>query len=107
MRWKADGAFAGVVVLEFVLVGLRGGRTHEVKGAVVLGRAEADQHPVLTESANPVADALLRLRRGSSDGPAQLLKRGALVIAQCCEVLVDGPGFGGHDLCWLEHQSLV
>src|SRR5215831_21171595 len=50
VRLKADGPLAGVVVLEFVLVSLHRGRTHEVEGAVVRCRAEGHKHSVLTES---------------------------------------------------------
>src|SRR6266545_6230807 len=87
VRLKADGALAGVVVLELVLVRFHRGRTHGVKGAVFRGCAKGHKHSVKTESGELVADALFGLRRCSPDGLSQFLKRGSLVIAQGCEVL--------------------
>src|SRR5438093_10763604 len=68
VRLKADGALAGVIVLELVLVGFHRRRTHEVEGTVVRGRAEGYKHSVLTESGELVADALFSLRRCGPDG---------------------------------------
>src|SRR5258706_3643541 len=87
----ADGPLAGVVLLELFLVGFHRRTAHEVEGAVARGRAEAHEHSVLTEGGELVADALLSLRRRSLDGLPQSLERGSLVVAQGCEVLVDGP----------------
>src|SRR6266545_8305859 len=78
VRLKADGALAGVIVLELVLVGFHSGRTHEVEGAVVRGRAEGDEHSVLTESGELIADALFSLRRCSPDSLSKFFERGSL-----------------------------
>ena len=43
--------------------------------------------------------ALFSLRLRGLDGLAKFLKRGSLVIAQGCEVLVDGLWFSCHGLC--------
>src|SRR5206468_11779727 len=96
VRLEANGALAGVVVLELVLVGFHRGRAHEVEGAVPRRRAEAHQHSILTVSGDLVADALFSLRRGRPDGSSQSLERGSLVVAQGGEVLVDGLGPTGH-----------
>jgi predicted dienelactone hydrolase len=77
---------------------------------VVRGRAEGHKHAVLTESGEPVADALFGLGRRGPDGLAQLLQRGALVSAQGCEVLVDGLGFNCHGLWYdsfIMHRHLA
>src|SRR5262249_41106133 len=90
VRLKADGALAGVELLELVLMSFDRGGTHEVEGAVLRGRAETHKHPVLTESGDLVADALFSLRRRRPDGLSEFLERGSLVIGQCSEVVVDG-----------------
>src|SRR5262249_42734186 len=108
VRLEADGALAGVIVFELVLVGRHGGRTHEVEGAVVRGRAEGHQHAVLAERGKLVADALFRLGRLGSDGLSKLLERGSLVVRQGREVLVDGLGLGGHGACsWTRKQEFI
>src|SRR5262245_30961296 len=107
VRLKADGPLAGVVVFKLVLVSFNRSRTHEVEGAVVRGRAESDKHSVLTESGELVADTLFSLRRRSPDGLSKFLERGPIVIAQGCEVLINGFGFSCHGLRSPEDQQLV
>jgi hypothetical protein len=64
---------------------------------MVLGRAKGhERSAVKTETGQPVADALFRLRRYSPDGHSQFLERDSLVSAQGCKVLVDSLGFGCH-----------
>src|SRR5262245_2078356 len=93
---KADGALAGVIVLELVLVGFHCGRTHQVERAVVRCRTEGYEHSLLTESSEPVADALFSVRRGGPDSFSKFLECGSLVIAQSCEIFIDGLGFTCH-----------
>ena len=57
-------------------------------------RAEGrQQRAVKAKGRETVVDALFRLRRGGLDGLSKFLERGSFVIAQGCEVLVDGPRF--------------
>lgn len=87
---EADGAFAGVVVFEFVLVSIDDRAAHEVEGAVVRGSAEADERAVLPERGQPIADAFFGLRGSSVDGLAKLFEGGTFVLGDGSEVLVDG-----------------
>src|SRR6266404_6833633 len=79
LRLKADGALAGVVVLEFVLVGF-----HRVNAGIecaeFLSRAKGDQQSAAQREAwNSVADALFSLGRGGLDDLAKLLQRSSLL----------------------------
>ena len=66
---EADCALAGVVGLEFLLVGFHGGRTHRIEGTVMLRRPEGDERtPVEAKGWETVAEALLRLRHEGADG---------------------------------------
>src|SRR5712692_8297916 len=79
-RLKTNGALAGVVTLEFVLVRFHRGAAHRVEGAVICGRTKRDKRfPVETEGGKLVADALFRSWGRSPDGLPQLLERHSLV----------------------------
>ena len=92
---EADGAFAGVVVLEEVAVGFDGGAAHEVEGAVVFGGAVGDEGSVLAEGAELVADAFFGFWGGSFDGLAKFFEGGTLGWRKGGEVGVVGLWFGG------------
>ena len=90
---KTDGALAGVVGLEFVLVSFHG-MSAWVEGAVARPRAKGHKQPsAKTEGRELVADALFSLGRRGLDGPSKFLKRSSLVVAQGFEILVDGLWF--------------
>src|SRR5437762_1006464 len=105
VRGKTNGALAGVVVLEFVLVGFHRVSTG-IEGTVVLGRAKGDQQSAAqTEAWNSVADALFRLGRRGLDDPAKLLKRRSLLFAQRRQVFVDGLWFSFHEFWFLSIRA--
>ena len=104
-RGEADRPLAGVVVRKLLLVSGHRGATHEIKGAVLRRRPHAHQIlPVEPERRHSIVDALLRLRRGRSNGLTKFLQRSSLLIAQGGEVLVDGLRFCGHELCPIERS---
>jgi hypothetical protein len=89
---EADGAFAGFVVFEigFELCDDAAG----IEGAVILRRAEPDEHfSAIAEGGELVADAFLGAGGGGVDVFAELFERGAFVCWQRSEVGIDG--FGG------------
>ena len=51
---EADGAFAGVVVLEQIFVGVDGGSAHEIEGAVGFGGGEGDERSIKAEGAKAI-----------------------------------------------------
>src|SRR5258706_6855248 len=99
---ETDGAFAGVVVCEIVLVGFDGGAAHEVEGAVFGRGAEGDEQAVVAEGGELVADAFFGFGGGGFYGVAEFLEGGALGGGYGGETLVDGFGFAfGHHDCFI------
>ena len=77
-----------------------------IEGAVVRGRAKGHKHlSVKTESGKLVADAFFGFGRHGLDGSPKRFEGGSLVIAQRCEVIVGGLGFGC--LGWCRNAALA
>src|SRR5258707_1241279 len=88
VRRETDGASAGVVTFEFIVVGLQRVCTR-IEGAMFLGRAKRHQQfSAQTKAWNSVADAFFRLGRRGLDPFAQILKRSPLLFAQRRQVFV-------------------
>src|SRR5258706_15048912 len=99
VRLETDRPLARIEVRELVLECGDRRRVHRVEGAMLRGRAEADQHPIQAERGNLVADALFRIRRRRADRFSKRLKSGALVRTYGRQIRLDGNDRGLAHTC--------
>jgi hypothetical protein len=58
--------------------------------------AEGHEQSVVPEGGQPIADALLGLRRRRANRLAKIFQRDAMLVGQAGEIFVDGLGFRRH-----------